>query len=92
MVGQLAPIALTQGATLIRSPPTGVTREQSPALLVFPESDAITQRPNDRVERHLVVRLVAVARESGASRTSGVTSRRVVGQGIHGSSRIRMLD
>lgn len=27
-----------------------------------------------------------------ASRTSGVTSRRVVGQGIHGSSRIRMLD
>ena len=65
MVSRLAPIALTQGATLIRSPPTGVTREQSPALLVFPESDAVTQRPNDRVERHLVVRLVAVAREAG---------------------------
>lgn len=65
LVSRLAPIALTHGATLIRSPPTGVTREQSPALLVFPESDAITQRPNDRVERHLVVRLVAVAREAG---------------------------
>ena len=36
------------------------------ALLVFPESDTIVERPNDRVERQLVVRLVALAREAGA--------------------------
>ena len=35
----LAPVALAQGAVLIRSPPVGVTREQSPALLFFQASD-----------------------------------------------------
>jgi hypothetical protein len=62
----LAPVALAQGATLLRSPVHGVPREASPALLLFPESDTIVQRPNDRVERQLVVRLVALARESGS--------------------------
>jgi hypothetical protein len=61
----LAPVALAQGALLIRSPPVGVTREQSPALLFFPESDNIVARPNDRVERHLVIRLTALARDQG---------------------------
>lgn len=64
----LAPVALAQGATLLRSPVHGVPREASPALLLFPESDAIVQRPNDRVERQLVVRLVALARETGTVR------------------------
>lgn len=64
VTGLLSPVASAEGAHLLRSPPTGVTREHSPALLVFPESDAITQRPNDRVERQLVVRVVALARET----------------------------
>jgi len=62
----LAPVAAAQGATLLRSPVHGVPREASPALLLFPESDTIVERPNDRVERQLVVRLVALARETGA--------------------------
>ena len=33
----LAPVAALQGAQVLRSPTTGVTREQSPALLIFPE-------------------------------------------------------
>jgi hypothetical protein len=64
--GTLAPVAAAQGARLLRSPTTAVTREASPALLVFPESDTIVERPNDRVERQLIVRLVALAREAGA--------------------------
>lgn len=59
----LAPIALLNGVTLIRSPPNGLTREQSPALLVFPESDTVALRVNDRVERQLVLRIVALSRE-----------------------------
>ena len=66
VTGLLVPVAAAVGAQIRRSPPTGITREQSPALLVFPESDAITQRPNDRVERQLVVRVVALARETGS--------------------------
>ena len=52
----------TLGATLHRSPTVAISREQCPALVVFPESDAITERANDRVTRVLTVRLVAVAR------------------------------
>jgi hypothetical protein len=65
MTGVLTPVAALQGARLLRSPVVGVTREESPALLLFPESDTISLRSNDRVERQLVVRLVALARESG---------------------------
>src|SRR5512136_1193528 len=50
------------GATLHRSPTVAVTREQCPALVVFPESEAITERANDRVTRELTVRIVALAR------------------------------
>ncbi len=50
------------GATLHRSPTVAISREQSPALVVFPESDAITERANARVTRVLTVRLVALAR------------------------------
>lgn len=62
----LAPIAAAEGATLLRSPVQAISREQSPALLLFPESDTITDRYNDRLERHLIVRLVALAREGNA--------------------------
>ena len=62
----LEPVALTSGATLIRSPTTPVTREQSPALLLVSESDQVTARPNDRVERQLVLRITSVARDDGS--------------------------
>lgn len=50
------------GATLHRSPTVAISREQCPALVVFSESESITERANDRVTRVLVVRLVALAR------------------------------
>lgn len=50
------------GATLHRSPTVAIGREQCPALVVFPESESITERANDRVTRELTVRLVALAR------------------------------
>ena len=50
------------GATLHRSPTVAISREQYPALVVFPETEAITERANDRVTRELTVRLVALAR------------------------------
>lgn len=63
MTGILAPVAALQGARLLRSPVVAIPREEAPALLLFPESDTISLRSNDRVERQLVVRLVALARE-----------------------------
>ena len=50
------------GATLHRSPTLAITREQCPALVVFPESEAIAERANDLVTRELTIRLVALAR------------------------------
>lgn len=50
------------GASLHRSPTVALAREQCPALVVFPETDAITERANDRVSRLLTVRLTALAR------------------------------
>jgi hypothetical protein len=50
------------GATLHRSPTVAISREQCPALVVFPESESITERANDRVTRELTVRVVALAR------------------------------
>lgn len=78
VTGLLLPVAASDGAQVLRSPPTGITREQSPALLVFPESDAITQRPNDRVERQLVVRVVALAREGGGETPEAIADRLLV--------------
>ena len=49
-------------ATLHRSPTVAISREQCPALVVFPESEQITERANDRVTRELTVRIVALAR------------------------------
>ena len=58
---------------VLRSPTVPVTREASPALLLFPESDAITERPNALVDRLLTVRLVAIARgEDGEAVADGL--------------------
>jgi hypothetical protein len=52
----------TLGATLHRSPTVAISRDRCPALVVFPESESITDRANDRVTRVLTVRIVALAR------------------------------
>lgn len=52
----------TLGATLHRSPTVAISRDRCPALVVFPESESITERANDRVTRVLIVRIVALAR------------------------------
>jgi len=67
VVQLLAPVASLQGAQVLRSPTIGITREQSPALLIFPELETVSPRTNDRVERQLVLRVVAVARETVGS-------------------------
>jgi len=67
-VAVLGPVAAAEGAILLRSPTLALPREQSPALLLFPENDAITERANDRVTRELTVRLTALARgDDGAA-------------------------
>ena len=78
LMATLAPVARAQGATLLRAPVHGVPREASPALLLFPESDTIVERPNDRVERQLIVRLVALARETGAGPPEALADRILV--------------
>jgi len=62
VMAAVRPAAEGLGATLHRSPTVAISREQCPALVVFPESDAITERANDRVTRGLTVRIVALAR------------------------------
>ena len=61
-VGRIASAVGPLNAEVHRSPTVALTREQAPAVVVFPESDEVTERPNDRVERQLVVRLVSLAR------------------------------
>jgi len=62
VVAAVRPAAEGLGATVHRSPTVAISREQSPALVVFPEVDAITERANDRVTRDLTIRIVAVVR------------------------------
>ena len=69
IINRLSPLAQAEGAQIRRSPTTAISRDASPALLLFPEAESIAQRANDRIERHLIVRLIAMARE-----TSGETA------------------
>ena len=48
---------------VLRQPVTAIPRERTPALVVAVESDTPVKRANDRMERELVVRLVALARD-----------------------------
>ena len=48
---------------VLRQPVTAIPREKTPALVVTVESDTPVKRANDRMERELVVRLVALARD-----------------------------
>lgn len=78
LMSQLRSVASANGAQCLRSPTTGITREASPALLLFPESETISERPNDRVERQLVIRLVALARASPNEPAESIADRLLV--------------
>ena len=60
VVDRLTPVATTQIATIRRQPTVPTDRAQMPALLVFPESEVV-RCVNDRTERELVIRIVALA-------------------------------
>lgn len=60
VVAALVPVAGAAGATLSRQPVVPTDRARLPALLVFPESETV-RRANDRSERELLLRVVAVA-------------------------------
>jgi hypothetical protein len=62
LVDKLSRVAQDQGATVHRSPTIAIERERCPALVLFPEADQITERPNDRVVRQLTIKVVALAR------------------------------
>jgi hypothetical protein len=62
LVARLAPVATDQAATVWRTPSVAITRDQCPALVVFPESELLAERANDRVTRELTVRITALAR------------------------------
>ena len=60
VVARLTLVASAQGATIRRQPTVPTDRAQLPTLLVFPDSEAV-RRVNDRTERELVIRIVALA-------------------------------
>lgn len=51
---------------VLRQPTVPLTREASPALLLFVDGDSITARANHLVDRLLIVRLAVVARGAEA--------------------------
>ncbi len=62
LAGVLGVVAATHDASIHRSPAVAIEREHCPALVLFPETDQITERANDRVTRELTVRITALAR------------------------------
>jgi hypothetical protein len=62
LVARLNPVAMDQAASVWRTPSVAITRDQCPALVVFPESESLAERANDRVTRELTVRITALAR------------------------------
>jgi hypothetical protein len=62
LAGVLGVVAAAHNASVHRSPTVAIEREHCPALVLFPETDQITERANDRVTRELTVRITALAR------------------------------
>lgn len=60
VVANLTPVAALEGATIRRQPTVPTDRTKLPALIIFPESESV-HRVNDRAERELVLRIVALA-------------------------------
>ena len=66
VITTLSPIATTMGAILFRSPVIAILRNQTPAIVVFPEEETSTVE-NTLTKRTLIIRVVALAREVGAN-------------------------
>lgn len=77
VVARLTPVVTAQGATIRRQPTVPTDRAHSPALLVFPESETV-RRINDRAERELVLRLVALAVGTATESPESVADRLMV--------------
>jgi len=64
----LAAAASANGATFIRSPSAPLTIEQTHALVLLPEGDAVVESSStERTQRKLTVSVVAVVRQAGTS-------------------------
>jgi len=63
----LTAVASSHGGIYLRKPRSPLTREQTPALVLLPELDTVTSQANDRTERQITLRVVAVARQAGTS-------------------------
>lgn len=77
IVAKLTPVATTQGATIQRQPTIPTDRTRLPALLVFPEMETV-QRINERCERELVIRIVALACGSAMEASEAIADRLLV--------------
>lgn len=58
----VGPAAATLGATAERRSSLAITPEKFPALVVYPESEEIERRANDRIDWLLVIRVAGLAR------------------------------
>lgn len=77
VVTKLTPVAALQGATIRRQPTVPTDRAKLPALLVFPESESV-HRVNDRAERELVLRIVALAAGTNTETPEPIADRLLV--------------
>jgi hypothetical protein len=64
ILAKLQPLAQENDFKLFRSPAVALAREETPALVVFPEEESVDAAKNVLVDRHLVIRVLAVAREA----------------------------
>lgn len=66
----LAAVASAHAATYLRNPTAALTREQTPALILLPELDAVQKRSNTVTDRQLTLTVIAAARQAGRSGTA----------------------
>ena len=62
VITTLSPVAQQMGATLFRSPVIAILRNQTPAIVVFPEEETCVAE-NGLSKRTLTLRIVPLARE-----------------------------
>jgi hypothetical protein len=65
IIAKLQLIAQANDFKLFRSPAVALERKEVPALVVFPEEESVDAVKNVLVDRHLIIRLLAVALEAG---------------------------
>jgi len=56
-------VAAVAPRVVLRQPVIAIPRERTPAVVITVESDAPAKRANDRMERELVLRVTALARD-----------------------------